>query len=149
MISETAPCSDQRLFDFVANTHILQVRTHTHPCVSLIAPIIGSDFIAGIDDQSGRWVCIAQSSVESLVAQTQPESQLPLVRNHPGGLSEFLAKLPTPTRILVRDQLHTVSAFSHGWAILLNAQTTALSLAGVEQFELFEAPDSELLEVAA
>ena len=150
MISKAKPCADQSLFSFVANTQRLTIRTNTHPCVSLIAPIIGNDFVAGIDELSGRWLCISQQHIESLVANTQQGSDLPNCRVHPGGIVDFLASIPTPTRVLVGEQLLSVRAFAHGWAILANPTgITAVPLASQPQFALFEAPDREALEVAA
>ncbi len=150
MSSTAKHCAEQNLFTFVANTQRLAIRTHSHPAIALVAPIIGTDFVAGIDELSGRWLCIAQQHIESLVATAQPDSGLPNCRLQPGGIVDFLSRLPTPTRVLVGDQLLSVRAFAHGWAILANATgVTAVPLAAQPQFALFEAPDREVLEVAA
>ena len=137
-------CEHPGLFNFVADAQRLELRTHTHPCVSLVAPLIGSDFVAGINEQSGRWLCVRQSEIVSLIAHHQDD--FPACRFHSGSLIDFMMQLPTPTRMLIGERLISVRNFADSWAIVSeNAELAAVSLAAVSQFTLFEAPDADLV----
>lgn len=142
---QTEPQSE--LLDFVRDAKRLNIRTHAHPCVSLVAPLIGSDFVAGIDENTGNWVCIGQRQIESLIAQSSNDD-LPAVRSRNVTLAKLLSEVPVPTRIIADGRSAVVTAFNGGWAVLAG-RNQAIGLQSIELLSLLDAPDAELAEVAA
>lgn len=85
----------------------------------LIAPILGSDFIAGLDSLSPIWHIFPMRSVTKVLFNADAEQNLPKLRNFSIDFIGFLNSIPTPCSIRWRiaepetfirvGQLHTVT----------------------------------------
>ncbi|MFM6963356.1 MAG: hypothetical protein ACKOWJ_03700 [Micrococcales bacterium] len=142
-------CEPDSLFDFVGDARRLIIRTSTHPSVSLVAPLIGEDFIAGIAEHTGLWCCIRSNQIQSLIAQSAAELTLPEARVHPGDLAALLTSLTVPMRMQLHEQIVVVSRIQHGWAILAGSTFRAIPLAAITELALLDAPDEAMAVVAA
>lgn len=83
------------------NRHIncLKVQLLGKEFVDLLAPIIGVNFVAGLDKQNADWNVISLNSVASLQTQRIEDDELPLVRNQELQLVDFIATLDRPVRV--------------------------------------------------
>ncbi len=134
------------LTDFIGTTTRLRIRTHAHPSVSLVAPIIGDDFIAGINEASGHWLCLRTHTIESLICETEISPDLPHVRYRPISLALFLREIPMPTKIQLADRTVVAHAIVDGWIRIFDNEPKLISIDALEQLQIIESPDFALCE---
>lgn len=142
-------CTNQALLNFVGDANHITLRTHFHPSVSLVAVLLGDDFIAGINESSGQWWCAKLETVTSLVAQCLNDSSLPSCRFHNGSLTDFLGALPKPILIQAGENTFAVETISGAWALLVGNTGRAVPVSSLNQFVLLEAPDQAMAGLAA
>lgn len=101
------------------DTRAIVVNTSTMVPKELIAPILGSDFLAGLDSLTPIWHIFPMNSVTRVLFQSHSDSSLPKLRNFTIDFIGFLNSVPTPCSIRWRlrgpdsviriGQLHTVT----------------------------------------
>ena len=136
------------LTDFIGTTTRLRIRTHAHPSVSLVAPIIGDDYIAGINEATGHWLCLRTHTIDSLICETEISPDLPKVRYRPISLSLFLREIPMPTKIQIDERTVIAYAIVDGWIQVFDERPRLISIDALEQLQIIESPDFALCEPA-
>ena len=104
---------------FTENIRSIQLKTASLMPRELIAPIIGVDFIAGLDPINPIWHIFPMQTICQVDFRTEGDAQLPKLRNFSIDFAAFLKTLPTPCSIRWRlagtddfvrsGHLHTVS----------------------------------------
>lgn len=67
---------------------------------TLVAPIVGLDFVAGLDTEFADWNCIALSQVIRITKLEESDSDLPNLRHQEIGLLDFAKTIEKPMRII-------------------------------------------------
>lgn len=89
----------QQNYDWNRHINCLKVQLLGKEFVDLLAPIIGVNFVAGLDKQNADWNVISLNSVASLQTQRIEDDELPLVRKQELQLVDFIATLDRPVRV--------------------------------------------------
>lgn len=105
------------------NVRALEVQTTNHTTKELIAPIIGSEFLAGLDSLSPIWHIYPTGSVRRIRLHSQVDESLPKIRTVPIALETFLKSIPLPCAIRWRyagvdEYLHQGSLHSIAHSLL-------------------------------
>ncbi len=118
--AQFAAASETRLRDsLTAGARSVEVHTEKMVPKELIAPILGIDFLAGLDSISPIWHILPMRSVTKVIFNSEAEMTLPKLRNFKIDFIGFLNSIPTPCSIRWRiagsdsfirvGQLHTVT----------------------------------------
>jgi hypothetical protein len=118
--AQFAAVSQPRLRDSITErARAIEVNTASMVPKELIAPILGTDFLAGLDAVSPIWHIFPMRSVTKVLFLAQAEQNLPKLRNFTIDFIGFLNSIPTPCSIRWRiagsdsfirvGQLHTVT----------------------------------------
>ena len=118
--AQFAAVSQPRLRDSITEgARALEVNTASMVPKELIAPILGTDFLAGLDAVSPIWHIFPMRSVTKVLFLAEAEQNLPKMRNFTIDFIGFLNSIPTPCSIRWRiagsdsfvrvGQLHTVT----------------------------------------
>lgn len=118
--AQFAAASQTRVRDCITSgARAIEVKTHSMVPKELIAPILGSDFLAGLDSVSPIWHIFPMRSVTKVLFHSETEQNLPKLRNFAIDFIGFLNSIPTPCSIRWRiagsdsfirvGQLHTVT----------------------------------------
>jgi hypothetical protein len=94
---------------FTSGAKIVEAQLANTATRKLIAPIIGQDFIAGLDLVSPIWYVYPVATVRKLRFCESSEAGLPEVRNVEVCLEQFLKSVPMPCAIrwsTIRDEQH-------------------------------------------
>lgn len=86
------------------NVRAIQIKTTSLVPRELIAPILGLNFVAGLDPFSPVWHIFPSSSIKSIELGKDRSSDLPLVRTFSVDLSKFIEGLPRPCSIRWRTK---------------------------------------------
>lgn len=89
----------QQGYDWNRQINCLKVQLVGKEFVDLLAPIIGVNFVAGLDRQNADWNVFSFNSVASLKPQRIEDDELPLVRKQELQLVDFIATLDRPVRV--------------------------------------------------
>lgn len=84
---------------YTDNVRAIEVQTAYHTNYELVAPIIGSEFIAGLDSLRPIWHIYPTRSVRKITLHTEVEESLPKLRSVHAKLDTFLKSLPLPCGI--------------------------------------------------
>lgn len=89
---------DLRITSFQTLTDARRVRLHIggEQQFSLVAPILGEDFVAGFDEKTANWMCAAQTQVARIDFDPADDPELPKLRRQSATLAEFLNAMPLP-----------------------------------------------------
>ena len=73
---------DLRITSFQTLTDARRVRLHFggEQQFSLVAPILGEDFVAGFDEKTANWMCAAQTQVARIDFDPADDPELPKLR---------------------------------------------------------------------
>ena len=136
----------QQRDSFTANAKAIEINTSNHTPRELIAPIIGTDFMAGMDVVSPIWHFFPMRTIHRVVFHTDGEVELPKLRNFSLDLAGIIQTLPTPCAIRWRvsgpddflrsGQLHNATA--NLLFIYVNSQQRpiAVPIATLEQLSI-------------
>ena len=94
------------------NCKKLQIRNCFGAHAELIAPIIGEDFIAGLDTLTGDWVCFEIQIVTQIRQRSEDDDDLPLLRNQSIDFKTFIATIDRPIRLTAIDRNGKSTAFN-------------------------------------
>lgn len=104
--------------NFYEQARVLEVSLAGNLKRSLIAPILGCDFVAGLDPVSPVWFLHPLQHIRKLRITDSAEPDLPNLRQFEVGLAKFLQSIPQPCSVrwrttiddhLAIGQLHTVT----------------------------------------
>ena len=84
---------------FSANAKVIEVKTLSHHRRELIAPIIGVDFMAGMDSLLPVWHFFPMRTIQRVKFHSDGEVELPKLRNFSLDLAGIIQTLPTPCAI--------------------------------------------------
>jgi hypothetical protein len=90
--------SPQR-YDWNRQINCLKVQLVGKEFVDLLAPIIGVNFVAGLDKQNADWFVFSLKTIASLLPHRIEDDELPLVRRQELQLVDFIATLDRPVRV--------------------------------------------------
>lgn len=131
----------------------LEVVTNSSTVFQLVAPIVGADFFAGLDERDGNWVCIAFAQIQRARFSKDPDAELPKLRFQKVNLEAFL--MPNGERIAIAFKAQRapiekalVSAINHGQIWFQNQvqAITAAPLASIEWLQIIDFSDSTDLD---
>lgn len=83
----------------LAEARRVLVRQNREQLHSLVAPIIGQDFVSGFDEATANWLCLHSSQIEDLQFDNSSNLTLPKLRQRSICLSDFLHELPKPVAV--------------------------------------------------
>lgn len=83
----------------LAETRRVLVRQSRELAYSMVAPIIGQDFVSGFDEASANWLCLHSAQIEELRFENDKDLTLPKLRHRSICLADFLQEFPKPTAI--------------------------------------------------
>lgn len=118
--AQFAAASQTRVRDSITSgARAIEVNTASMVPKELIAPILGFDFLAGLDSVSPIWHIFPMRWVTKVLFHSETEQNLPMLRNFAIDFIGFLNSIPTPCSIRWRiagsdsfirvGQLHTVT----------------------------------------
>ena len=115
-----AASETQKRDSFTANVRVIEIKTSSHPSRELIAPIIGTDFIAGMDIHLPIWHFFPMRTIQRVIFHTDGDGDLPKLRNFALDFAGIIQTLPTPCAVTWRlgglddflrsGQLHNATA---------------------------------------
>lgn len=140
-VSETKPRDT-----FTQNARAIELNTSGLLKHELIAPIIGVDFIAGLDAVRPIWQVLPMRTVSKVIFHTDGDPALPKLRNFQVNLSGFIQTLPTPCSIrwrvggaddfLRNGQLHNATANLMFIYLPANSRPIAVPIEALEQLSI-------------
>jgi hypothetical protein len=89
----------QQRYDWNRQINCLKVQLVGKEFVDLLAPIIGVNFVAGLDKQNADWFVFSLNTIASLLPHRIEDDELPLVRRQELLLVDFIATLDRPVRV--------------------------------------------------
>lgn len=89
----------QQRYDWNRQINCLKVQLVGKEFVDLLAPIIGVNFVAGLDKQNADWFVFSLNTIASLLPHRIEDDELPLVRRQELQLVDFIATLDRPVRV--------------------------------------------------
>ena len=89
----------QQRYDWNRQINCLKVQLVGKEFVDLLAPIIGVNFVAGLDKQNADWFVFSLNTIASLLPHRIEDDELPLVRMQELQLVDFIATLDRPARV--------------------------------------------------
>jgi hypothetical protein len=89
----------QQRYDWNRQINCLKVQLVGKESVDLLAPIIGVNFVAGLDKQNADWFVFSLNTIASLLPHRIEDDELPLVRRQELQLVDFIATLDRPARV--------------------------------------------------
>lgn len=118
--AQFAAVSQSRVRDSITDgARAVEVNTADLVPKELIAPILGTDFLAGLDSLAPIWHIFPMRAVTKVLFHAEAEQDLPKLRNFAIDFIGFLNSIPTPCSIRWRiagsdsfirvGQLHTVT----------------------------------------
>lgn len=150
--AQFAAASAQRPRDsFTENARAIELKTNSLMPRELIAPIIGVDFMAGLDSVNPIWHFFPMRTIHKVVFHSGGDPQLPKLRNFALDLASFIQTLPTPCSVRWRvggndeflrsGQLHTATAnllfiYSPGNYGEFAARPISVPIAALEQLSI-------------
>ncbi|MBP6043778.1 MAG: hypothetical protein KA500_04635 [Rhodoluna sp.] len=122
---------------------------------SLVAPILATDFIAGLDEQTADWLCIQKSKISEVRFNFDAANaaDLPTLRARELKLEQFLSEMPMPISVAIKTssprlRLAAIVAVSDGLLFLRDRSQlpTAIGLDSVEFLRIIETADKNELQ---
>jgi hypothetical protein len=99
-------------YDWQKQINCLEIQLLTKNSFNLLAPIIGVDFVAGLDKDSGDWHCIMFQCILIINPTQLSDDELPLLRKQEISFSDFLITLDRPVRVVAKYADQSDSAFN-------------------------------------
>jgi hypothetical protein len=90
----------------------LKLQTTNNKNFELIAPIIGENFLAGLERQHADWHCFALKAISTIEPIHLVEPDLPLLRHQSIDLNQFIKTLNRPVRVCATQRDHSEVSFN-------------------------------------
>lgn len=136
-----------------ANANRLAVVSKHQHRFSLVAPILATDFITGLDEQTADWLCIQKSQIAEVRFICDTDASLPKMRNRDLKLEQFLNEMPKPISVAIKsDELglrqSAIVAVSDGLLFLRERleQITAIGIDSIQFLRIIETADKNELQ---
>lgn len=122
---------------------------------SLVAPILGHDFVVGFCEKRATWMCLGKTKASPLRFVIDADSQLPKLRIRTTSFSDFIVELKPPFAAEIKPTgepsfVAAVIAADHGLVYFklpgLHQQISASGLENLDWMMLAESQDSAALE---
>lgn len=122
---------------------------------SLVAPILGHDFVVGFCEKRAAWMCLGKNKVSLLRFNADAGSQLPKLRIRTTLFSDFIVELKPPFAAEIKPSgdpsfVAAVTGADHGLIYFklpgLNQPHSAVGLEALDWLMLVESQDSSALE---
>lgn len=119
--------------------------------LSLIAPILGTDFVAGFHEQRASWMCIGTARLSVANFAIDGDSQLPKLRKRSVLLEHFIAEMNPPFAVEFKVSAQpsfcgALTEVANGFAFYRAAQRSlgvnAVSLAALDWLSIVEVKDA-------
>lgn len=139
---------------YVASCNRLSLRVAGNE-FSLVAPILGSDFVVGFCEKRASWMCFGKNKVTLVRFVSDADSQLPKLRNRTSSFSDFIDEMKPPFAAELKPAgepsfVAAVTAADHGLVYFklpgLHEPLSALGLEVLDWLMLLESKDSSALE---
>ncbi len=102
----------QASFQWDSDVNVLTVQTIDRQFVDLLAPIVGADFVAGLDHTHADWLCFSNQYIACLKTKHSADEDLPLLRKQEITLCGFIKTLDRPVRVTVKYLNQMEAAFN-------------------------------------
>ena len=151
---------------FVDTNHSLKLRKNLAGCnrlslrvcgtdFSLVAPILGHDFVVGFCEERAAWMCLGKNKVSLVCFVDDADSQLPKLRIRTSSFSDFIIEMKPPFTAELKPAgepsfVAAVTGADHGLIYFklpgLNQPHSAVGLEALDWLMLVESQDSSALE---
>lgn len=105
--------------------------------VTLVAPIIGLDFVAGLDSTLADWVCFAMKNILRISKIESNDDELPLLRFQPIPLTDFIKTIERPMRLVCDRDAFNILAIDENFLVAENQ--TVIPLASISELRMIGA----------
>lgn len=136
-----------------ANANRLAIVARNQMRFSLVAPILATDFIVGLDEQTADWLCICKSQIAELRFMCDADASLPTIRNRTLKLEQFLNEMAMPASVAIKTsapgvRLAAIVAASDGLLFVRvgSEQTVAVAFESIEFLRIIETADKNELQ---
>jgi hypothetical protein len=145
-LENAEPDRERNVIDEIRRVMVRQSREQVF---SLVAPILGHDFVSGFDESTANWLCLQSFQIEDLRFESEADMTLPKLRRRSICLADFLQELPKPTAIQLQlaDLRVVNTAFTHvEGEFLFVGNSRAISLRSLLSLRLLESTDLNELQ---
>ena len=122
---------------------------------SLVAPILGNDFVVGFCEERAAWMCLGKNKLSLVAFVADADSQLPKIRIRTTSLSDFIVEMKPPfvAELKRSDEpsfVASVIGADHGLVYFkpagLHQPLSALGIEILDWLMLVESQDSSAFE---
>lgn len=99
-------------YEWNRQTNCLKLQTIDQQFVDLLAPIIGVDFVAGLDRENADWMCLANCYIANFSPLQLEDAELPLLRQQEISMWKFIKTLDRPVRVAIKYLNQTEASFN-------------------------------------
>lgn len=144
-VADWRPLAKPELNDF----NQLKLEIFDSTTYQLVAPIVGADFFAGLDENSACWFCVAFSNVRRATFAIGSAEDLPKLRRQDVSLEQFIASSLGGAAVVfqVRGQLAeramlTAAACGQLWLGESSGKAQAVTIASLDWLKIYNLNDS-------
>jgi hypothetical protein len=122
---------------------------------SLVAPILGHDFVVGFCEKRAAWMCLCKNKVSLVRFVADADSQLPKIRIRTSSFSDFISELKPPFAAEIKPSgepsfVVALTGADHGLVYFkppgIHQPHSAVGLEALDWLMLVESQDSSALE---
>ena len=99
-------------YDWNKQVNCLKIQLLNKSSFDLLAPILGVDFVAGLDKQNADWYCISLVAIANIQPVSNSDDELPLLRKQKINFPEFIKTLDRPVRVVATFADQSESSFN-------------------------------------
>ena len=135
------------------NANRLAVVSTSQIRFSLVAPILATDFIVGLDEQTADWMCIHKSQIAEVRFICDTDASLPAIRMRTLKLEQFLSEMPMPISVAIETtssglRQSAIVAVSDGLLFIRerSEQILAIGINSIQFLRVIETADKNELQ---
>lgn len=120
---------------------------------SLVAPILATDFIVGLDEQTADWLCLQKSQIAEVRFICDTDASLPTIRMRTLKLEQFLSEMPMPISVAIKSDIRglrqaAIVALSNGLLFIREGseQILAIGIDSIQFLRIIETADKNELQ---
>lgn len=99
-------------YNWNRNVNCLRLQTPDQQFFDLLAPIVGVNFVAGLERSQSDWLIFATAQIANIQPTNVPDEELPLLRQQEIAMIDFIQTLDRPVRVVVRYANQLEAAFN-------------------------------------
>lgn len=92
----------------------VEITTLQNTRMRVLAPILGSNFVAGIDENLPNWIIWPLNRIVELRFEESSDLQYPILRKREISLADFIKQLPNPCDLLLEINEQTTQELFRG-----------------------------------